>query len=554
MAIARGQITLVDLTDSINLQGFLTSSVSKTQFLSTEGNFNPSWTVAANQPVITAEMYEVGKANANNNLINDNMVQRIQWYQTKGGTRSEITSSTSGYSLINNGAGKPTKLKITSNVMDRNNPGLKIDCVISYKYNEAFPVQEYKLEIDYSLSVQGATGAASQHVIVNGEQVFKYTNNFSGNPTPANITLTATKVNTTATGKWQYLNGSTWTDCSTDASILNATTFNVSPTFGTLNGNGRSIRIRYIVGSIYDEITIVKVSDGAKGEGGEAGKDAYTVILTNENHSFSAENDGKISVATSTTTEVIAYKGASKITPTIGTLPTVNGLTLSKNGAIITIQANTGTSLADSGSFNIPVTVDGKTFTKSFSWSKSRKGNTGSPGATGITVSLSKENVNIPCNQNGNPISSGWTNDTITTVKVYQGATLLSPTSAETLSNNQFKLKLGQATGCNAEITGTNKDSVKLTNLTQDSGSVIINIEVKNEQGQVMTVQKNYTFVKSKAGINSKLLSLTASNDVFILNENRSAILNGANSITLTANAQNLGGAFSWFYKKDNGT
>ena len=133
MAIARGQITLVDLTDSINLQGFLTSSVSKTQFLSTEGTFNPSWTVAANQPVITAEMYEVGKANANNNLINDNMVQRIQWYQTKGGTRSEITSSTSGYSLINNGAGKPTKLKITSNVMDRNNPGLKIDCIISYK-------------------------------------------------------------------------------------------------------------------------------------------------------------------------------------------------------------------------------------------------------------------------------------------------------------------------------------------------------------------------------------------------------------------------------------
>ena len=424
MAIARGQITLVDLTDSINLQGFLTSSVSKTQFLSTEGDFKPSWTVEANQPVITAEMYEVGKANANNNLINDNMVQRIQWYQTKGGTRSEITSSTSGYSLINNGAGKPTKLKITSNIMDRNNPGLKIDCVISYKYNEAFPVQEYKLEIDYSLSVQGATGAASQHVIVNGEQVFKYTNNFSGNPTPANITLTATKVNTTAKGKWQYLNGSTWTDCSTDASILNATTLNVSPTFGTLSGNGRSIRIRYIVGSIYDEITIVKVSDGAKGDGGRPGDDAYTVILTNENHSFSAESNGNISAAASTTTEVIAYKGASKITPTIGTLPTVNGLTLSKNGAIITIQANTGTSLADSGSFNIPVTVDGKTFTKSFSWSKSRKGNTGSPGATGITVSLSKENVNIPCNQNGNPISSGWTNDTITTVKVYQGATL----------------------------------------------------------------------------------------------------------------------------------
>lgn len=125
---------------------------------------------------------------------------------------------------------------------------------------------------------------------------------------------------------------------------------------------------------------------GNTGATGASGADAYTVILTNESHTFATQNNGNISSAISTTTQVLAYKGASSITPTIGTLPTVNGLTLSKSGTTITIQANTGTSLADSGSFNIPVTVDGKSFTKTFSWSKSKQGATGATGASGTNA------------------------------------------------------------------------------------------------------------------------------------------------------------------------
>lgn len=125
---------------------------------------------------------------------------------------------------------------------------------------------------------------------------------------------------------------------------------------------------------------------GNTGATGASGADAYTIILTNESHTFATQNNGNISNAISTTTQVLAYKGASSITPTIGTLPTVNGLTLSKSGTTITIQANIGTSLADSGSFNIPVTVDGKSFTKTFSWSKSKQGATGATGASGTNA------------------------------------------------------------------------------------------------------------------------------------------------------------------------
>lgn len=109
---------------------------------------------------------------------------------------------------------------------------------------------------------------------------------------------------------------------------------------------------------------------GVNGQKGDDGADAYTVFLSNQNHSFNCDDSGNITTAITTTTTVVAYKGTSTITPTIGTLPSVKGLTLSKSGSVITIKANTGTSLANNGSFTIPVTVDGLQFNLVFSYSK----------------------------------------------------------------------------------------------------------------------------------------------------------------------------------------
>ena len=165
----------------------------------------------------------------------------------------------------------------------------------------------------------------------------------------------------------------------------------VTPTYGTMptvNGltitrSGNTITIIAPVGTnlathgsfnipvIVDGITFNKTFNYSKTNCGADGKDAYSVILTNEAHIFPCETDGSISSVISTTTEVKVYKGTTQLTPTIGTLPTVNGLTLTKNGTTITVQANTGKSLASSGSFSIPITVDGINFFKTFSWSKS---------------------------------------------------------------------------------------------------------------------------------------------------------------------------------------
>lgn len=116
---------------------------------------------------------------------------------------------------------------------------------------------------------------------------------------------------------------------------------------------------------------------GAKGDSG------YTIVLSNENHAFPCQWNGNIPSAITTTTKAIALKGTKEITPTIGTLPTIPGLTLTKNGATITVVASVGTNLADYGSFDIPITVDGMGFTKTFTWSKSKAGANGTNGTNG---------------------------------------------------------------------------------------------------------------------------------------------------------------------------
>ena len=55
----------------------------------------------------------------------------------------------------------------------------------------------------YSVSYYGTDGTAAKYVRVAGDQVFVYANNFSGNPTPTSITLTATLVGTSGY-QWSY--------------------------------------------------------------------------------------------------------------------------------------------------------------------------------------------------------------------------------------------------------------------------------------------------------------------------------------------------------------
>lgn len=107
------------------------------------------------------------------------------------------------------------------------------------------------------------------------------------------------------------------------------------------------------------------------------GTDAYTVLLTNESHTFAG--DSEKAVASSTDCGIVAYKGATQVVATIGAISGMpSGMTAAVSGngttaAKFTVSVTTALTQRQ-GTLSVPVTVDGKTFDKVFSWSLSLDG------------------------------------------------------------------------------------------------------------------------------------------------------------------------------------
>ena len=138
--------------------------------------------------------------------------------------------------------------------------------------------------------------------------------------------------------------------------------------------------------TLLDQQTIPIVSDGADGTNGTDGKDAYTVILTNENHTF----PGGVSaaIASSTECQIIAYKGATQVPATIGTISGIpaSGMTVTPSGSGTTSAkfavAVTTDMTSQNGVLDVPVTVDGRVFNMKFTYSLALTGQDGDDGAS----------------------------------------------------------------------------------------------------------------------------------------------------------------------------
>lgn len=228
-----------------------------------------------------------------------------------------------------------------------------------------------------------ASSAKTVQVTADG-QVFRYGAGYTGNPSPASITLTAEAKNfEPKSWQWQYLDGTSW------KTISNATgsTYIVEPGNTTLFGTGVYVRTLRCVcdgdESKSDTFTLAKLADGKPGADG---KDAYTVLLTNEAHTF--EGGETAAKAAVTSFLVQAYKGAEMVRATIGEITGIpSGMTvqLSENGSTTPSATITVTEGMDtlSGSLDVPITVDGKVFKKKFSWSVALQGGKGNPGEAG---------------------------------------------------------------------------------------------------------------------------------------------------------------------------
>lgn len=276
---------------------------------------------------------------------------------------------------------------------------------------------------------------------------------------------------------------------------------------------------------------------------GEDGADAYTVLLSNENHTFPSTYEGNIENAITITTVAIAYKGKTSITPTIGTLPTVAGLSLSKSGNTVTIVANKGTSLVNTGTFKIPVIVDGITFEKTFSWSKSKNGLSGTDGEDGYTIFLTNENFTFVADDTGN-VTKAQT--TTTNILAYKGSNSLAFTIGTLPTVNGLTLSKTTDTITIKANTGTSLADV-------GSFDIIINADGKS-------FTKTFSWSKSKqgatgatgaSGANAKSVDIMASTQIFKSTDGGTTFL--PNTITLTPSLQNV--TFSkWQYSANGGS
>lgn len=467
------QITFMDLTDDRKLDVYITSNLPTIQIKDTNANtYNPDW--SSTNLVLSADIY------LDSVDVTSNEKTEIRWYEQVGtGTKTQISTSASvtintnkmasnamvtysceaKYQNITSQARQTfTRVDTGKNGEDGTSVHIKgtatsvtpVDgtdyYTIVYSDSSLTLAEEgdgyiYDGDLyvcvglqagdgtDYFINVghiQGPAGQNAKNIILTGDsQVFKIST--SNVVSPATIQVEAQAFNTSVTA-WTY-------------SINGGQTFvNDAPTGVSRNGNrvtitGSSLSSNSLVvkasdGSVEDVFTIYKAFDGATGATGQSASMAF---LTNENATLSANSSGVITSAT-ITTNVVAYNGTTKTTPTIGTisnLPTgmtvTTGTTVNNEVPIVfTItNSNLGSALNNNGSITIPITSPVNT-NLILTWSKvnsGAKGDKGDTGTSAYTVLLTNESHTF-----AGDVSNAVASSTTTQVLAYEGSTKKSVT------------------------------------------------------------------------------------------------------------------------------
>lgn len=204
--------------------------------------------------------------------------------------------------------------------------------------------------------------------------------------------MTANLQNVTLT-KWQYrTSAGEWADYPTtsDNPTITGTSLIVKPSHGIWVGDAATIRIITSDVNVGDTTSIYKVTDGASGAAGESASIAF---LSNENITFAANALGQVS-ATSVICNVVAYRGTTKVTPTVGSVSGAPaGMTTTVGAAsnheipitiAISVNATLGGSGQRQGTLSVPVTSPVNT-TLTIAWSKVC---TGATGADAVVFSI----------------------------------------------------------------------------------------------------------------------------------------------------------------------
>lgn len=239
-----------------------------------------------------------------------------------------------------------------------------------------------------------------------------------------------------------------------------------------------------------------------KGDPGSPGTDAYTIILENENISF-ATSSLKVPLNNQTATcKITVLQGAKPRTDyIIGTITSPTGITVKESSKVITLSVNTNTAIENlSGAIDIPIQIDGISFTKQITYSLAVKGETGdSP----VSVYLSNENHTFAATKDGRAFNA----QIQTNVYAYYGSTQVSATVGDITS----------PLGMTIEILNNGKSNtilaISVTSDLNENGVLDIPITVGSNEYHCTF---SYTLSRQGAdGSPAKSIDITSSSQIF---------------------------------------
>lgn len=248
------------------------------------------------------------------------------------------------------------------------------------------------------------------------------------NTTPSsNFTVSGSAVNTSISS-WQYsVNGGSFGTSAPTGVSRSGSTVTINPSTSTFN----TLSIRVSDGTMTDTFTIARAvdgtpgtdgapgNDGSPGADGTNGEDAYTVVLTNESHTFAGGTTSAL--AGSTSTSILAYKGTTRVSVSIGNIsgmPSGMSRSISNNNtqnASVTFSVTASMS-SSSGTVTIPLTIDGQSMSKTFSYAVSFKGTDGKDGTDGKGIQSTSIDYQLSSSGTSEPTGS-WSTSIPTPVK-----------------------------------------------------------------------------------------------------------------------------------------
>lgn len=207
-----------------------------------------------------------------------------------------------------------------------------------------------------------------------------------------------------------------------------------------------------------------------KGDKGDTGQDAYSIILENDHVSFVVSNNNVVLSNQSFSCQILVFQGTTPRTDfTIGDIDTESYVHVTKQERTIIISATNGeTFVANSGNVSIPISIDGLTFYKNLSWNVAKQGNPGQVGESSTNVILFNESQNI-LSDNGYVLNAielsvpfvafkgtSQVPATVTIESLPSGMTLVSNTPSTANKNGEIKLGIskGASLGGSAITSG----------------------------------------------------------------------------------------------------